>query len=72
MFAEDFRAGIKTYELLRREDANTGLVEWKRVFVKDCVHGLSNTLNSVIKPAETIGEDLSYDVKYAFSKLIQS
>jgi hypothetical protein len=44
-FVEDFRGGIKVYELLRREDLDTGLVEWKRVYVKDCVHNLAELLN---------------------------
>ena len=39
-FVQDFRVGIKTVELLRREDELTGLVEWKRIYVKDCVHNL--------------------------------
>ena len=39
-FVQDFRAGISTFELLRREDEITGLVEWKRIYVKDCVHNL--------------------------------
>ena len=39
-FVQDFRSGIDTIELLRREDELTGLVEWKRIYVKNCVHNL--------------------------------
>ena len=46
-FVEDFRAGIKVYEILKREDFNTGLTQYKRVYVKDCVHGLVSKLNSL-------------------------
>jgi len=48
MFVEDFRAGIETYELLRREDFDSGLIQWKRVYVKSCVLSLSNTLNDLL------------------------
>ena len=44
MFVEDFRAGIKTYEILRRTDEITGESEYKRIYVKDCVHSLSDKL----------------------------
>ncbi len=44
MFVEDFMAGIKTYELLRRVDQKSGLTQWKRVYVKDCVHSLTGKL----------------------------
>lgn len=43
-FVQDFRSGIKTVELLRREDELTGLVEWKRIYVKSCVHNLVGLL----------------------------
>ena len=45
MFVEDFRAGIKTYEIMCREDFDTGLKEYKRIYIKDCVHNLANKLN---------------------------
>lgn len=45
MFVEDFQAGLKTYELLRRVDNISGLTQWKRVYVKDCVHHLVTNLN---------------------------
>lgn len=44
MFVEDFRAGIKTFELLRRVDQNSGITEWKRVYVKQCVLSLTDFL----------------------------
>lgn len=44
MFVEDFGSGIKTYELLRRVCEKSGLVQWKRVYVKQCVHHLSKNL----------------------------
>lgn len=40
MFVQDFRAGIKTFELLRRVDQDSGITEWKRVYVKQCVYSL--------------------------------
>ena len=44
MFVEDFRAGIKTFELLRRVDQDSGITEWKKVYVKQCVHSLTHFL----------------------------
>jgi hypothetical protein len=44
MFVEDYRADIKTYELLRRVDQKSGLTQWKRVYVKDCVYSLTEKL----------------------------
>jgi len=44
MFVEDFRSGIKTFELLRRVDQDTGITQWKRVYVKQCVHSLTHFL----------------------------
>jgi len=44
MFVEDFRSGIKTFELLRRVDQDSGITEWKRVYVKQCVHSLTHFL----------------------------
>ena len=44
MFVEDFRAGVKTYDLLRKECELTGDIRYKRVYVKSCVHGLSSAL----------------------------
>jgi len=46
-FVEDFRAGISVYEILKRQDYNTGLTQYKRVYVKNCVHGLAHKLNSI-------------------------
>ncbi len=46
MFVEDFRSGIKTYEILKRTDEITGFTQYKRVFVKSCVHNLSYLLNN--------------------------
>lgn len=46
-FVEDFRAGITTYQLLKRICLDTGDIEWKSVKVKSCVHGLSNKLNTL-------------------------
>jgi RNase P subunit RPR2 len=40
MFVEDFRAGIKTYEIVRRIHIKTGLPQWKRIYVKQCCHRL--------------------------------
>lgn len=46
-FVEDFRAGITTYELLKRTCLDTGDIEWKSVKVKSCVHNLADKLNSL-------------------------
>ena len=53
MFVEDFRAGIKTYELLRRVDQKSGLTQWKRVYVKQCVHSLVSRLNLLFETTKT-------------------
>ena len=39
-FVQDFRSGISTYEILVRFDLDSGLPEYKRVFVGKCVHNL--------------------------------
>jgi hypothetical protein len=44
MFVEDFRVGIKTFELLRRVDQDSGITEWKRIYVKNCAHSLAKFL----------------------------
>lgn len=44
MYVEDFRSGIKTYEILRRECNISGLTEYKRIYVKSCVHSLVSML----------------------------
>ena len=44
MFVQDFRSGIKTYEILRRECKLTGNVQYRRVYVKQCVHNLVHSL----------------------------
>ena len=46
MFVEDFRGGIKTYEILRKVDKLTGESKYKRIYVKCCVHSLSDKLKS--------------------------
>ena len=46
MFVEDFRAGISTYEILMRTDTDTGLTEYRKVYVKDCVHSLCQLLTN--------------------------
>jgi len=46
-FVEDFRAGIRVYEILKRQDYNTDLTQYKLVYVKNCVHGLVHKLNSI-------------------------
>lgn len=48
MYVEDFRAGIKNFEILRRECNLTGLTQYKSVYVKDCVHGLTAKLSQYI------------------------
>lgn len=47
-FVEDFNAGIPVYELLRRECELSGSIQWKRVYVKNCVHGLCGLLKTII------------------------
>ena len=48
-FVEKFNVGCPTYELLRRTD-DTGLVQWKMVFIGSSVHGLAQkALQAVIK-----------------------
>lgn len=49
MFVEDFRSGIKVYEILRRENVKTGSIQYKSVYVKSCVHGLVNKMNEWFK-----------------------
>ena len=44
MYVEDFRAGIKNFEILRRECHLTGLTQYRCVYVKSCVHGLTAKL----------------------------
>lgn len=45
IFVEDFRAGLKVYDILKRTCRNTNMVQYKRVYVKQCVHGLCTRLN---------------------------
>lgn len=40
MFVEDFRSGVRVFDLLVRYNLDTGLPEYKRVYVKKCVHRL--------------------------------
>ena len=46
MFVEDFRAGINTYEILRKVDNNSGNVKYKKVYVKSCVHSLVSKMET--------------------------
>jgi hypothetical protein len=46
MYVEDFRAGIKNFEILRRECKLTGLTQYRCVFVNSCVHGLTTNLTA--------------------------
>lgn len=48
MFVQDFRGGIKTYELLVRTDGLSGETSYKKIFVKGCVHYLSDSLTKWI------------------------
>jgi hypothetical protein len=49
MFVEDFRAGIPTFEILKRTDLDTGLTEYKKVKVSSCVHDLYLKLTEQFK-----------------------
>jgi len=49
MFVEDFRAGIKTYELLIRTDELSGETDYKKIYVKSCVHYLCGSLTDWYK-----------------------
>lgn len=53
MFVEDWRAGTKTYEIFRRNCLKTGIVQYRCVYVSQCVHGLvgklSGWINSISK-----------------------
>lgn len=49
MFLEDFRAGIPTFELLKRADLDTGLTEYKKVKVASCVFNLYSKLTEEFK-----------------------
>ena len=49
MFIEDFRGGIPTFELLKRTDLDTGLIEYKKVKVSSCVHNLHSKLTETFK-----------------------
>ncbi|MBO0947336.1 hypothetical protein [Fibrella forsythiae] len=46
LYVDDFRTGNKTYELLRRECERTGLTQYRRVYVKQCVHNLGARLTA--------------------------
>lgn len=45
-YVEHFTAGIKTYEILKRINVDSGLVQYKRVYIDDCVHGLAGMLKA--------------------------
>ena len=46
MFVEDFRGGIKTYEILRKVDDISGESKYKRIYIKSCVHSLKEMLTN--------------------------
>jgi hypothetical protein len=46
MFVEEYGTGNKTYQLLARVDLESGLREYKKVFVGDRTHYLAANLNS--------------------------
>ena len=54
MFVEDFRGGIKTYELLFKTDLISGETKYKKVFVKSCVHNLQQSLTVWMKELKKI------------------
>ena len=45
MFVEDFRSGINNFEILRRKCEVTGLTQYKRIYIKSCVHNLTSRLS---------------------------
>ena len=45
MFVEDFRSGINNFEILRRKCEITGLTQYKRIYIKGCVHNLTSRLS---------------------------
>ena len=45
MFVEDFRSGINNFEILRRKCEVTGLTQYKRIYIKGCVHNLTSRLS---------------------------
>ena len=45
MFVEDFRSGINNFEILRRKCEITGLTQYKRIYIKCCVHNLTSKLS---------------------------
>lgn len=49
IFVQDFSAGIPNYEILRRVCKLTNLTQYRSVYVKDCVHGLTYQLTEWIK-----------------------
>jgi hypothetical protein len=46
MFVEDFRSGIKNYELMVRTDSVSGLRQYKKIYIAQCIHGFTGMLNS--------------------------
>jgi hypothetical protein len=57
MFVQDFRSGIKTYELLVRTDELTGETNYKKIYVKSCVHNLSSLLTDWFSKINQIKAD---------------
>lgn len=45
MFVQDFRSGINNFEILRRKCEVTGLTQYKRIYIKGCVHNLTDSLS---------------------------
>lgn len=45
MFVQDFRGGINNFEILRRKCEVTGLTQYKRIYIKGCVHNLTSRLS---------------------------
>ena len=44
MFVQEMGSNINTFELLRRVDQNSGVTQYKSVYVKQYVHSLSHSL----------------------------
>jgi hypothetical protein len=46
IYVEHFTAGINTYEILKRTNLESGLVQYRRIYIGDCVHGLASMLKN--------------------------
>ena len=44
LYVESFKAGIPTHQLLGRQCQDTGLTEYKNIYIDSCVHDLANRL----------------------------